>query len=111
MATVVFPTGYNLTRDSSFRNASTEQFDVMSDGAPRSRTVTSKRYVTINCRFNALYRAEKDTLEAFIYANSANTITWTIDGINYSGRIVSDHQTSMTGILFNISFDFYAEII
>jgi hypothetical protein len=111
MAIVAFPSGYNLARDSGFRNASTEQFDVMSDGAPRSRRVTSKRYVSIACRFGALYRAEKDALELFIVTNAANTITWTIDGINYSGRIIGDHSTTMSGILFNLSFDFYGEIV
>lgn len=111
MTTVAFPSGFNLERSSSFRHSPTDEVDFMSDGSPRSRTVTSRSWVTIACQFQYLSATDKTTLESFILANSANTITWTIDGVDYSGRIVGGHTKSMTGPLFNIAFNYYAESV
>lgn len=111
MTTEAFPTGFYLDRSTTFRHHPTESIDMMSDGAPRSRTLTTSRYVTISCEFSFLTADEKATLESFLLSNQANTITWTIDGVDYSGRFVGGHSVTMTGPLFSVSFTYYAMIV
>jgi len=111
MATVAFPSGFNLDRSSTFRFHPTETVDVMSDGTMRSRTLTTSQFVTVDCRFMYLSAADKTTLETFILANQANTITWPIDSVNYSGRITGGHSVTMTGPLFSMSFEYYAQVV
>lgn len=109
MATVAFPAGFYLTRESGFDHHPSEALDILTDGTPRSRTLTTKKFVTITCKVEHLFTAQKDVLEAFILANSANDITMTVDGIDYIGRIQGGHKATMTGVLHNISFSYYAE--
>jgi hypothetical protein len=111
MSTVAFISGYNLSRATTFRIAPSTAVDIMSDGTPRVRTLNTSKFATISCLFEYLTDAERLTLQLWLVLNDSNTITWTIDGINYSGVIVGGHTATMTGPLFNISFDYYAQIV
>ena len=111
MSTVAFPTGYNLSRASQFRFHSSTAVDFMSDGTPRQRTLRSNAYVTVSCLFEYLTSTERGLLLIFILLNAGNTITWTIDGINYSGVIVGDYSETMTGPLYSVAFEYYAQIV
>jgi len=111
MSTVAFPTGYNLSRATTFRHQPSTAVDFMSDGTPRVRTLTTGYFVTISCLFEYLTLTEKTLLELWLLLNAGNTIEWTIDLYNYSGVIVGAHSTTMTGPLFNISFEYYAQVV
>lgn len=112
MSTVPFISGYNLSRSSTFRHSPKVAVDVMNDGTPQQRTMTTTgAFVTISCLFEYLTLTEKIILDFWLIGNAANTITWTIDGYNHSGVIVGGHQVSMVGPLFNVSFDYYAQLV
>lgn len=111
MSTVAFPAGYNLSRSSTFNHRPAAAVDIMSDGTPRARTLTASAFLTISCLFEYLTAAESAALVSFLLTNEGNTITWTVDGINYSGMVTGGQQRTMTGPLFSISFDYYAQIV
>jgi len=111
MTTVAFPSGFNLERESTFSNNSNVVVDFMSDGTPRQRTLGTTPYTTIACKFDYLAAADKETLVTFLDTNAANTITWTIDGIDYSGVFLPGYNVSMTGPLYNVSFSYYAAVV
>ena len=111
MSTVAFPSGYNLSRSSTFRHSAAAAVDIMSDGTPRSRTLTTGRFVTVSCLFEYLTADETTYLVSWLTTNEGNTVTWTIDGVNYSGMIIGGQQRTMTGPLFSVSFEYYAQII
>jgi len=109
MATVAMLSNYFITRDSGFEWAGLTNVTVMDDNTPRLQQVATSDWVTIGCQFTMLTLAEKNTLVAFIQANAMNTITWTIDGVNYSGVFKKGHRESMSGPRYNISLDYYAK--
>jgi hypothetical protein len=111
MATVAFPAGYNLERDSTFENVSNVTVDIMSDGTPRQRTTSATPYTSIACKFAYLTATDKQTLVTFLTTNAANTITWTIDGVNYSGVFMGNMSITMTGPLYNVTFTYYATTV
>ena len=111
MTTVAFPAGFNLDRDSTFDNSSNVAVDIMSDGTPRQRVLGTVPYVTIRCKFAYLFATDKATLVSFLDDNAANTITWTIDGVNYSGVFMPGYTVTMTGPLYNVSFEYYARAV
>lgn len=110
MTTVAFPSALAnyLERDSVFSHNNNVKTDIMSDGTVRVREMASGQYVSIECNFKHLFSTDKDTLETFLKTNRANTITWTIDGVAYTGNLVGGHKLTMTGSLYNISFTYYA---
>lgn len=110
MSTVTFISGYNLSRATTFRHSPATAIDIMSDGTPRVRTLTADRFVTISCLFEYLTLIEKTILEIWLFGNAGNTVEWTIDLISYSG-VIGPHTATMTGPLFNVSFDYYAQIV
>jgi hypothetical protein len=111
MSTVAFPSGYNLSRSSTFRHHPAAAVDVMSDGTPRARTLTTGRFVTVSCLFEYLTLTEMQILLLFLLVNEGNTVTWTIDGISYSGMVTNGQQRTMTGPLFSVTFEYYAQIV
>jgi len=111
MTTVAFPSGFNLERSTAFQNQSNVVVDIMSDGTPRQRTLGTVPYTRIGCQFDYLSDTDKNTLVSFLEDNAANTITWTIDGIDYSGVFMPGYNLSMTGPLYNLSFDYYARVV
>ena len=111
MTTVAFPSGFNLERDSQFSYSTNTVTDFLADGTPRTRVVGTQQYVTIVCNFRSLSATDKDTLTAFLSTNRANTITWTIDGADYSGVFVGGYALTMTGPLFNVTFNYYATTV
>lgn len=111
MSTVAFIGGYNLSRSTTFRHTPRAAVDIMNDGTPQQRLMSTEAFLTISCLFEYLTATEKLILEIFLLTNAANTITWTIDGVNYSGVFLGGHSVTMTGPLFNVSFDYYAQIV
>ena len=110
MTTVAFPAGFNLDRSTTFQSGKNTVVDISSDGTPLLRTLNITPYTSINCRFTYLSLASRNTLVTFITDNESNTITWTIDGINYSGVILPGYSISMTGPLYNVEFTYYASL-
>lgn len=108
MAVVAFPSGFYLDRATTLDHDTGFQTDIMSDGSPRLRQISSTAYTNIACSFSGLTSSEKDTLTSFIKTNAANSITWAIDGIAYIGFVRGGYQVSMTGRRFNVSFVYYA---
>lgn len=109
MSTVAFISGYSLSRATTFRHQPSVDIDTMSDGTFRQRTRTTEKLVIVSCLFEALTLTEKTILDIWLLLNAANTITWTIDLIPYSGAI-GPHTITMTGARFNVSFEYYAQI-
>jgi len=110
MTTAAFPAGFNLERESTFDNDHGVVVDIMSDGTPRQRQLGTAQWKTIKCKFDYLTATQKDTLVSFMETNAANTITWTIDGTNYIGVFKASYSLSMSGPLYNLSFDYYAKV-
>lgn len=106
---VAFPTGYNLSRDSVFTRDTNVLVDYLDDGEPRQRQLGADTFVSIRCRLPYLTLSQKNTLKSFLITNRAETITWTIDSINYSGVFVGDHVETMTGNLYSIEFVYRAK--
>jgi len=106
---VAFPSGYNLERSSAFTHANNVRVDMMDDGEIRQREMGADSFVTIGCEFKYLSLSEKNTLKSFLITNRAETITWTIDSIDYSGVFVGGHKETMTGPLYNLSFTYRAK--
>lgn len=109
MATVAFPSGYNLERSSVFKHDSNADVDIMDDGSFRQRLYGVTTYVEIDCRFKYLSLSDKNTLKSFLVGARDDTVTWTIDSIDYSVVIMAGHRESMTGALYNIQFTYRAE--
>ena len=104
-----FPSGFNLERSSQFARDLNIDSDIMDDGETRLRVKGAKMFTTIRCVFRYITQTDRDTLVTFLETNRAETITWTIDSVDYSGFIISDVGESMTGVLFNIAFTYRAE--
>ena len=66
-------------------------------------------WVSIRCSFAYLTQADRDTLRAFLIANRAGVITWTIDGVDYSGYFDGGHTESKAGNRYNVSFVYRAK--
>lgn len=111
MTTVAFPSDYIAARSTTIKNMPSEAVDILTDGTTRVRTLTTTKYAQINWKSEPLYSDEMTVLDAFLIANSANTITMTLDGKDYSGNIIGGHDVSMSGGIFYISFLYYAEIL
>jgi hypothetical protein len=106
---VAFPSGYNLERSSVFTRDNNVRVDFMDDGSQRVRVLGPDQWTTIECQFAYLTQSEKDTLVTFANTNRAEQITWTIDGTDYIGRIISPVQENMTGNRYSVSFTFRAK--
>jgi hypothetical protein len=111
MSIVAFPAGLYLDRSTVYRGGSATVVDFASDGTPLVRTLNVTAYRNFSCRFSNLFQSEKNTLTTFVDTNMTNTITWTIDGENYSGIFLPGVTVSMTGALYNVEFSYYAELI
>ena len=105
---VAFPTGYNLSRDSVVTRDSNVHVDFLDDGEARQRQLGADAFVTIRCKLPYLTLSQKNTLKSFLLTNRAETITWTIDSIDYSGVFVGDHTETMTGNLYTLEFVYRA---
>lgn len=106
---VAFPTGHNLERSTTFTRDSNIQADILADGETRLRDLGPDTFVTIACKFLYLSLADKNTLKNFLITNRTETITWTIDGIDYSGVFVGDHTETMKGPRYSLSFQYRAK--
>lgn len=111
MATVVFPTTYPIDRSTSFDHDDGFEVDFLSDGDFRTRITSPDSWVTMDCRVLARTVAEKNSLRQFLWDNRGNTVTATIDGVNYSGKILRKSKISMSGRFFNVAFTYYAKVV
>lgn len=66
-------------------------------------------WVTIRAVFRALSSSERSTLKTFLNTNRYNVITWTIDGISYSGYFVGGQTETTSGDRYNLEFTYLAE--
>lgn len=106
---VAFPTGYYLTKSSTFEIDSGVVHDRMDDGSMRARVLADSVYSTIRCVVPMLTQSEANTLVDFFATNRAEEITMTVDGVAYIGRITSSVQKTMRGNRYGITFDYYAK--
>lgn len=111
MTTVAFPSGYNLERETDFDHNTNTKTDIISGGGVRVRIIAETQYESIGCIMKLLTLTQKNVLVAFLKDNRANTVTWTIDGIDYTGNFVGGFKVTMTGPLYNVSFTYYASVV
>lgn len=105
-----FPSGYNLDRSSAFTFDEGVETDVFAGAA--TQRVIGGSYVTIDCKYQHLTSAERSTLRTFLTgAARYETVTMTIDGINYSGVLLGGFTETMTGNRYTISFNYRAEVV
>lgn len=108
---VAFPAALagQLERSSPFENDNNVKTDMLDDGEPRQRVLGTDVYDDIRCHFKSLPAADYATLRTFLITNRTEEVTWTIDGVNYSGRLKGRIRKHMVGPLFNVSFTYYAK--
>jgi len=104
---VAFPSGYRIGRDTPVTDHLNETDDTMDDGTLLIR-VLGDPYTDIGLRIKMMTRAEMQVLLAFIKTNRAEEVTATIDGIDYIGRLRGPLRRTMTGIYYNMEFDYRA---
>ncbi len=111
MATVVFPSDLVLARSSAFKYDNRVTVDILSDGTPRQRILSTSQYVSIDCKIEYLFLAEKDILVDFLTDHAADTVLWTIDDILYSGVFRGGYAVNMIGSLFTVTFEYYGMVV
>lgn len=106
-----FPTsiGDQLERSSTLSHSNYVALDIMDDGEASTRVLGDDVWVSIRCSFAYLTQADRDTLRAFLVTNRAGVITWTIDGVDYSGYFDGGHTESKAGNRYNVSFVYRAK--
>lgn len=107
---VAFPSGYNMERTSPISIDLNIESDDMSDGSTQSR-VMGGVFEDIDYQVKYLERSEKVTLVDFWKANRAEQVTFTIDDIDYIGKIVSKIRMTMTGNRFNVSYTLRCAVV
>jgi len=105
---VAFPSGYALSRKTTFARDPSIAVDYLEDGTPRTREIGGVAWVVIQCEIEYITKAERDTLTAFLFSNRSSEITWTIDGTSYTGRIISGVEEKITGNRYSLSFTYRA---
>lgn len=106
---VAFPTGYPLRRETGFEYDLGVETDYMQDGSPRSRIFGNGEWTNIPCVVGWISLADRDALLAFFRANRGEDTTWTIDGVDYIGKIVGRVSQQMRGNTFMLRFTYHAK--
>jgi len=85
----------------------------MPDLTPISTATGGGTYSTWGCKFKNISSADKDTLVTFLRANRATIdITWTIDGIGYSGSFTGGYRLeSKSDSVHTVTFTYYAAAV
>lgn len=115
MATVAFPTsiGDKMLRDTPIAVDQGIESDIVAGGESRERVLTADSWALIPCRFPVLTSSEKDTLVTFLTTNKLNDITWTIDGIDFSGKLWRGRYESQRvgASYYSVFFEYRAKIL
>lgn len=105
-----FPSGYYLERVSRLSILPRAKVDFLDDGTPLSQQTTSTTWYRYTCIIGALTQAEKNTIVQFINDNQfTDDVTWTIDGVDLTGRFVGNVDVTMQGARYRLRFDYYAQ--
>lgn len=107
---VAFPASYNLSRSTRITDDLNTTSDIMDDGTEHVRVLGAKDYSVIDARLEYLTASQMTTIVSFLKTNRAEEITWTIDGIDYIGRVVGNVGRSMVGNLYNVDFRYRARV-
>lgn len=107
---VAFPTsiGNKLARSSAFSQETYSRLDIMDDGTQHPMILGDSVRSTLRCTFKNLSATDFSTLRTFYNTNRAETVTWTIDGVDYSGNFSGGWRHSKEGNTFNASFNYRA---
>lgn len=107
---VAFPTsiGNKLARSSVISQDTYTLLDVMDDGEQHVRVIGDAPRTAVRCTFKYLSGADFATLRTFYNANRAETVTWTIDGVDYSGNFSGGWRHSKEGKTYNVAFNYRA---
>lgn len=107
---VAFPSGYYIERSSKTDIDLGVQHDQLYDGTDLSQQRSSTEWHTFDCAIGALTLAEFNEILLFIRVNKMRSdITWTIDGIDYIGKIRGPVRRSFQGARYRIAFVYYAK--
>lgn len=108
---VAFPTALAglLDRSSQFGHDNFTSVDIMDDGSPVQREMGDAVYARINCLFPFLTAAEYATMSAFLETNKSETVTWTIDSVDYSGVFDGGWRKTKKGNRYSVTFVYYAK--
>jgi hypothetical protein len=82
----------------------------MDDGTEHVRVLGATDYTVIDARLEYLTVTQMTAITTFLKTNRAEEITWTIDGIDYIGRVVGSVGRSMVGNLYNVDFRYRARV-
>ena len=83
-----------LSRGGSFRHDKRIETVYGDDGTTVQFDV-GDHWITIDAQFNNLSSSDFTTLSNFLSANRFNVVTWTIDGIGYSGYLMGDWRETI----------------
>lgn len=106
---LAFPPGYHISRDSPIDEDPNTSLIEMDDGSIHEQ-ILGEPFTTIQVSLGYMTQAEMQTLLAFIRSARGIDVTWTIDGIDYIGRIRGPIRRTMTGITYNVSFGYRARV-
>ena len=104
-----FPSGYYPERSYTIERDNNVIVDYLDSGAPRQRVISVSQFVTINIEFKYLSLTQKNTLKDWLSTNKGAVVTWTIDGINYSGYIIGSHSEVMLSNTYNVRITYRAQ--
>lgn len=107
---VAFPSSYNLSRSTRITDDLNTTSDIMDDGTEHVRVLGATDYTLIDARLEYLTAAQMTEITSFLKTNRAEEITWTIDGIDYIGKVSGAVSRSMVGNLFNVDFRYRARV-
>jgi len=107
---VAFPTaiGDQLERASQLSADLGTEVTPMDDRTPHIQQLSTVFSIVLRCSFKLLTSTDRGTLRTFLKTNRAETITWTIDGVDYSGFFDGGYTENKKGNRYNVSFVYRA---
>lgn len=105
-----FPAGFYIERASKTEINLGVLNEQLYDGTPLSQQRSNTEWHSFDCAIGALTKAEYQTIYNFIRDNKMTPdVTWTIDGIDYSGQLRGPVRRSFQGSRYRIAFRYYAQ--
>lgn len=110
MATTFPVSAYPLEDSTSFVDLHGVVRDIMDDGTPHVRELSTSSFRQINCRVVPLLMSEAETLMAYLRNNRATEFDLSISGFTYRGYLWDDPALApLEGGWARVSFVFYGK--
>ena len=109
---VAFPSGYFVEHATRLEIDLGVEPGRLYDGTPLSQQRSDVEWHTFDVGIGALDLSDYNTLRNFIRDNKFEPeVTWTIDGIDYSGEIQGPVRLSFQGAKYRIAFRYKAKVV